>query len=279
MGEKPRRAALRRVTRVILVTIVAGYALLVGAAYLFQRQLIYLPTALAGEPQWERGAGAEVVSFRAPGGPKVYALYAPPRDAAAPVAVVLHGNAGNLKTWSPVLERWVRAGCGALLLDPRGYGWSEGSPSEEGWLEDGEAALDWLEAKGIVAGRLVLHGVSIGCGVAVPLAAGRPVKGLILESPFTSLADAAHAVYPYLPCRLLLRDRYDNVDSAPRVACPVLVMHGTADEIVPVEQGRRLAAAFPKPATLCLVEGGSHNGLTFWPGYDPAIASFMRSLP
>jgi pimeloyl-ACP methyl ester carboxylesterase len=126
---------------------------------------------------------------------------------------------------------------------------------------------------------MVLHGVSIGCGVAVPLAASRPVKGLILESPFTSLADAAHSVYPFLPCGLLLRDRYDNLGTAPRVACPVLLLHGTEDEIVPVEQGRRLAAAFPRPAKLVLAEGARHNDVAFWPGYDPAIAEFLRSLP
>lgn len=263
----------------ILLTVVVGYALIVGAAYAFQRSLIYLPERLAGEPRWTRGGGAEVVSLRAAGGPKVFGLYAPPRDATAPVVVVFHGNAGNLDSWSPTFERWVRAGCGALLVDPRGYGWSEGSPSEEGWLADGEAALDFLEAKGVPAGRLVLHGVSIGCGIAVPLAAKRKVRGLVLESPFTSLCDAAHAVYPFLPCRLLLRDRYDNLAAAPLVTCPVLVLHGTADAIVPVEQGRRLAAAFPRPATLRTLEGAGHNDLSFHPEYDAAIGEFFRSLP
>jgi uncharacterized protein len=264
---------------VILVGLVVGYALLVGAAWAFQRSLIYFPERLAGAPAWTRGDGARVVSFSALGGPKVYALYAPPKDEHAAVAVVFHGNAGSLASWEPALSRWVRAGCGALLLDPRGYGWSEGTPSEDGCLADAEAAIDWLDAQGVAARRLVLHGISIGAGLAVPLAAKRPVKGLVLESPFTSLADAANAAYPYLPCRLLLRDVYDNLGSAPRVTCPVLVLHGTADEIVPIEQGRRLAAAFPRGATLRVADGAGHNDLSFWPGYAPAVAEFLASLP
>src|SRR5204862_231923 len=161
-----------------------------------------------GEPRGTRGGEAQGVSFRAAGGPKLFALYVTPRSKTAPVAVIFHGSAGNLETWAPTIGPWVRAGCGALLVDPRGYGWSEGSPSEEGWLADGEAAVDFLAERGVAEERLVLHGISIGSGIAVPTAAKRRVGGLVLDSPFTSLCDAAQAAFPFLPCRWLLRDRY-----------------------------------------------------------------------
>lgn len=270
---------VRRLLRVVVITLAAAYAVMLILAYFFQTALIYAPEPRTGVPTWNRGAGASVVSFRAPNGPRLYSLYSPPRDAAMPVALIVHGNGGDFESWSPTLARWVRLGCGALLLDPRGYGWSEGSPSEQGFLADGEAALSWLESQGVPPDRIVLHGISLGCGIALPLAVGHAVRGLVLDSPFTSLADAAQASFPFLPCRLLLRERYDNLSVAPRVSCRVLVMHGNADDIVPVAQASRLAAAFQRPPVLRIIEGSGHNSLSSWPGYEPELAKFLGSLP
>lgn len=263
---------------VVAITLAAAYALLVACVWLFQRSAIYFPERLGGDPRWERHDGVTLVPLRSPGGPQVYGLWNAPPKPDAPVALILHGNGGCLLSWSPLLESWKALGCGAFLLDPRGYGWSEGSPTEEGLLADAEAAMSWLAAQGVAAERVVLHGISIGGGVALPLAGRHAVRGLVLEAPFTRLSDVAFAHWPFLPFRWILRDRYDNLSAAASVTCPVLILHGDADEIVPVEHSERLAKAFPRPPTRIVVPGLRHNDLTLWSGHHEALERFLGGL-
>ncbi len=210
---------------------------------------------------------------------RISGIYVHARDDRSPVVLVAHGNAGNVLSWRGFLDPFTDLGLGAFLLDPRGYGWSEGTPTEEGWHADADAALAWLSSKGVPAARVIVVGVSIGSGMAVPLAAEHPVRALILESPFTSLADAASDHFPYLPCGWILRDRFDNVDAASRVRCPVLILHGTGDRTIGPDHARRLGAAFATPPTIRFADGADHNDLTSWPGYAGALREFLRSIP
>ena len=125
----------------------------------------------------------------------------------------------------------------------------------------------------------MLHGVSIGTGIVVPLAARHPVRGLVLECPLSSVADVAQDAWPFLPVRLLLRDRFDSVAVAPRVRCPVLVVCGGRDEIVADRHVRRLVEAFPAAPTVARLEQAGHNDLSAWPGYESAILDFVSRLP
>jgi uncharacterized protein len=268
-----------RLARTALVTLVSVYLLVLLGAYLFQRKLIYFPDRRP-DPVWRpSGPGEEFVTFPSADGTRISGLFVRPRDETMPVVLVAHGNAGNVLTWGDYLDPFVRRGLGGFLLDPRGYGWSEGSPEEAGWHEDADSALAWLASRGVAAPRVVVVGVSIGSGIAVPLAARHPVRGLILQSAFTSLVDAASAHYPFLPCGLLLHDRYDNLAAAARVRCPVLILHGSADRTVPAGQAQRLAAAFPRAPTLRLAEGYDHNDISEWPGYEAALEQFLDALP
>lgn len=261
---------------------VLGGVLYVGvcvAAWTLQRDLIYRPDRLTGVVGASAGAAEEIVTFPSGDGVRISGAFRPARDERSPFVLVAHGNAGNVLTWLPYLETYRRLGCGALLLDPRGYGWSDGTPSEEGWHRDADAALAWLGTRGVPSSRVVVVGVSIGTGVAVPLAAGHPVRGLILESPFTSLVDVAADHFPFLPCGWLIRDRFDSVSAAPRVRCPVLILHGTRDRTIPPDHARRLAAAFSPAPTLRWFEGADHNDLSVSSGHDEAIGEFLRRLP
>ena len=277
MPLSPGTRSLLRTTRVILVSLLALYVLILVAAYLLQRRMIYFPERLKGPVPATAGRG-EVVALHAADGTRLHALHVPPPTPEAPVALVLHGNAGSLLSWAPFLDPFVDDGLGALLLDPRGYGWSEGDPTEAGWHQDAEAALAWLGARGVPPARVVVVGVSIGSGPATALAARHPVRGLILQSAFTSLPDAACRHYPWLPCRLLLSDRYDNLGAAPSVGCPVLLLHGAADDIVPVEHVHRLAAAFRHRPAPHLAPGHGHNDVSAWPGYEQALREFLDGL-
>ena len=267
----------KRMLKTLLV-VLAVYVLLLLAIYLFQRKLIYLPTSLSPDERWSPGFPAEVVTFSSSAGIRISGLFTPPSDDTAPVVLILHGNAGNIRSWSEQLRGYHGLGYGGLLLDPQGYGLSEGSPSEQGFIADGEAALSWLESRGIAPGRIVVHGVSIGTGVAIPLGASHELRGLILQSAFTDLARVAQRIFFFIPCGLLIKDRYDNLALATRVKAPVLMLHGARDSTIPLEHGRDLAAALPNLRTLAVADGYGHNDLSLWSDYWRTIGEFLSSL-
>jgi fermentation-respiration switch protein FrsA (DUF1100 family) len=148
-----------------------------------------------------------------------------------------------------------------LLTTWRGYSGNPGRPTEQGLYTDGRAALDFLAAQGIPPGRTALYGESLGAGVAVALAAEFAAGALVLESPFSSIADVAARKFPIFPVRLLVRDRFDSLAAIGRVRAPLLVLHGEADDVVPVDLGRRLLAAANPPKTGHFVAGAGHNDL------------------
>ena len=191
----------------------------------------------------------------------------------------MHGNGGNI---SHRLENIAmlndRLGINIFIFDYRGYGQSEGKPSEKGIYRDAESALAYLRSlPGVDRNRIVLFGRSLGGAVAVELATREGVAGLILESPFTSIPAMAKRAHPFLPVGPLLRTRYDSLSKIGRISTPLLVLHGREDEIVPYEQGRELFEAAPDPKTFHTIEGGGHNEtyLRGGEGYWQALEEFM----
>jgi len=151
-------------------------------------------------------------------------------------------------------------GTGLLALSYRGYGGSSGSPTETGLITDAEAAYRFAADK-YDAGRLALWGESLGSGVAVALAAARPVAAVILESPFTSAADVGAGHYPFLPVRWLIKDPFYSDRRIGDVRAPVLVLHGVRDTIVPIALGERLFALVSGPKQFIRFPDAAHNDL------------------
>jgi hypothetical protein len=147
------------------------------------------------------------------------------------------------------------------MAEYRGYGGNPGTPTERGLVADGAAALDFLDGEGIAANRLVIYGESLGSGVAVLLAAQREVAGLILEAPFTSVADVAQHHYSFMPASALVRDRFDSLARIGQVRAPILVLHGERDRVVPLRFGRALFDAAPEPKELWLAREAGHEDL------------------
>ena len=174
--------------------------------------------------------------------------------------LMCHGNAGNISDrLDRTLLMQVNLGTDVLLFDYRGFGESSGSPTEEGTYEDARAAHRYLvRERGLDARSIVLFGESLGAAVALDLALEVEAAGLVLEAPFTSIRDMAKEVYPFVPISLV-RTHYDNLGKIPRLAMPLLVVHGTADPTVPFEQGSRLFDAAPRPKVFLEVEGGGHT--------------------
>lgn len=205
--------------------------------YLLQRSLIYFPTTTRPDPQLFLTENMRPIQLLTADGLTLSSWYKAPEEN-QPVVLYVHGNAGTVGNRMYLTQKFVKAGLGVLLLEYRGYGGNEGSPSEAGLYEDGRAAMQFLSQQGIAEHRTVLYGESLGTGVATQLATEYFICALVLQSPYTSLADLARQHYPWLP--IPLRDRYDSLSRMRRIHVPVFMLHGTLDEVVPYSLGQRL---------------------------------------
>ncbi len=230
------------------------------------RSMIF-PAAQATFPEPRKGEGWSVVSYETADGLRLAGADFPPPSADAPVLLYFHGNA-EAAAQNLTLAAQLRArGFGVFLAEYRGYGGLDGSPSEAGLYADGEAALDGLRRLGVAPERVVLVGRSLGSGVAVELATRHRVAAVVLVSAYTSLVDMGRVVAgPLAP--LVVRDRFDSLSKVGRVGAPLVLLHGSLDDVVPVAMGRRLAAARPG-ARWVEVAGASHND---FPGLADLVA-------
>jgi len=242
-----------------LVIGLAGYLGLVGIMYVAQRALMYFPDTTRTAPaDADFPQGMEVV-LRSADGTALIAWHVAPR-AGKPMVLYFHGNGGALRHRVPRFAPLVEDGTGLLALSYRGYGGSQGSPNEAGLIDDARAAYDFARAQHPDA-QLIVWGESLGTGVAVALAAERPVAALVLEAPFTSTADIAAAAYPFIPVRLLMKDQFRSDQRIAQVKAPVLVLHGERDRIVPIAYGERLYARAPGPKQFVRFANGEHEDL------------------
>jgi hypothetical protein len=191
-----------------------------------------------------------------------------------------HGNAGNISHRLDSIRIFADLGLDVFIFDYRGYGLSEGSPSEPGTYRDATAAWRWLTGeRGLAPGQILLFGRSLGAAVALELATRVEPAGVILESAFTSVPDLGAAIYPWLPVRLLSRYRYDNLGRIASVRAPLLVVHSRGDEIVPFRQGQALFAAASEPKRFLELQGGHNDGfLASGVGYRRGLAEFLAGV-
>lgn len=177
------------------------------------------------------------------------------------VILFFHGNAGNISHRLESLRIFNKLGYSTLIIDYRGYGRSQGKPSEEGTYLDAEAAWRYLVNDRRFRERdIVIFGRSLGGAIAARLAGEKHPSGLILESVFTSVPDMAAQIYPWLPVRWLSRFDYNVVEALRNTACPVLIVHSPDDEIIPFSHGRKLFAAAPEPKSFLEIRGDHNQG-------------------
>jgi fermentation-respiration switch protein FrsA (DUF1100 family) len=192
-----------------------------------------------------------------------------------------HGNAGNISHRLENLRLLHdELGVAVFIFDYRGYGRSEGSPSEEGTYRDAEGAVDYvLSRPDVQPERTFYFGRSLGAAVAVELATRRPPFALILESPLPSIAELARHHYPFLPVRGLLRTKYDSLSKIARVRVPLLVLHGDQDEVIPFEAGKKLFEAANEPKRFYTIRGAGHNDTYVVGGreYFRALREFVEN--
>jgi hypothetical protein len=254
-----------------------AYAALVGGLFFFQRQLLYFPDKTRPELAGLEQLGVREVVLATEDGLSLLSWYLPSRPG-RPVILYFHGNGGHIGYRVERLLRFAREGYGVLMLEYRGYGGNPGTPSESGFYADARAALDLLEREAVPANRHVLYGESLGSGVAVQLAVQHGVAALILEAPFTSVAEVAQCHFPYVPAARMVIDRFDSLSRIGRVKAPILVLHGERDRVVPVRFGRALFNAAPEPKEGWFAPEAGHEDLARYGALDAAVAFIERRL-
>jgi fermentation-respiration switch protein FrsA (DUF1100 family) len=252
------------------------YIVWLGALFTLESKLVY-PRELAGPPLQDDLIPGEVERvWLDRDGVRIEAWFLPsgsPRP--APAVIFFHGNAELIDHNLELAEEYRDRGVSALLVEYRGYGRSGGSPSQKAIVGDAVAAYDWLREKpGVDPERIMLHGRSLGSGVAAQLAKERPLAALILESPFVSIASFASA---YGAPSFLVRNPYRTDQVLPTLTCPILLLHGRQDEIIPFAHAERLKELAPA-AKLVELTGGHNDALSNQPAYWEAIETVLRDI-
>jgi uncharacterized protein len=243
------------ITSLSLVIIL--YLLIFAAMYMFQRQFVFHPDvrsinpAVAGLPTFEAVATAKGQT----------SWWHAPASADAPVILYFHGNGGALAGRAAIFAEMAGWGFGVLAVGYPGYGGNAGKPSETGIHVAAQANYDWLIKQGIAPKQIVITAHSMGTGVAVLLAAKNKAAGLILESPFTSLADVAQRQMWMFPVKYLVSDPFDSASHIRDVRMPIVWMHGTNDQLIPYAMGQSLFDMISGPKCYLRIDGGDHDNL------------------
>lgn len=247
---------------------------------MIERNFIFFPEKSITETPSDFAIDFEDVYFIAKDGVKLHGWFI--SGESNTTWIWFHGNAGNishrLENLSLIREY---LGVNIFIFDYRGYGWSEGKVSEEGTYRDADAALvHILSRQDVDPAKIVLFGRSMGCAVAVDLAYRNNVYALIIESPFTSISDMVRKTVPLLPIGAFIRTKYDSLSKIRAVTCPVLVIHGDQDEVVPIEFGCRLYQAANEPKEFYTISGSGHNDtyVVGGVGYFSALSEFLGKL-
>jgi fermentation-respiration switch protein FrsA (DUF1100 family) len=249
-----------------------------GALYFFANRSIYIPSKYP-EGLWDNQQllKASDVWIDTRDGVRLHAWFVA-REGARWVTLYLHGNAGNITHRLPHIQEIVAAGSSILILDYRGYGKSNGRPTEHGLYIDSDAAYQHLLGMGYRAEQIIVHGESLGTAVAIDLASRRPCVALILEAPFTSASDVAGTVIPILGPMLV--HSYNSVPKIGRITAPKLFIQGDHDEVIQPRLAQTLYAATPAPKEFWVVEGAGHNDIieTAGPRYRQKLEKFYGKL-
>jgi fermentation-respiration switch protein FrsA (DUF1100 family) len=258
-------------------------AVLLAVVSWFSRSLPFFPSKEIQASPDSLGLAYEDIRLTTTDGETIAGWYVPAAGSNdGRVLLFFHGNAGNISFCLDSVAMFHDLGLSVLLIDYRGFGESSGSPSVDGTLLDARAAWAWLrDMKRVPPEKIIIHGRSLGGGVAAALAAEAPPRALILESTFTSLYDVAKGLVPRLfPVGLFLPQDFDTPKRLKSIHAPLLVIHSPSDEMIPYELGRTVYETYTGPKRFVELKG-SHNGGIFTDNaaYVQGMRDFLESLP
>jgi len=241
----------------ILLIFILTYFFILFSTYIFQRNLLYHPTEnnYSGD---KISVDVEKIKIRTQDNIELVSWYHKKNLNNYKTILFLHGNAGSLENRVHKINHFRDMNVNFLIIAWRGFSGNEGKPTEKGLYEDARSAVRWLKSNGVKENNIIIYGESLGTGVATEIAQNKKFAGVILESPFTSMIDAGKDKYPYLPVRLLLKDKYESDKKIKNVKSPVLIMHGKVDNIVPFHMGKKMYELANEPKYYYFSEYDDH---------------------
>ena len=255
--------------------LLGAYLLLGTMIYFIQEKFIFLPTSLPANYQYDFEVPFEEIFLNSSDDARLNALHF---KSPSPKGVILyfHGNAGNLARWGEIaMSLTQQYNYDVVVMDYRTYGKSKGELSEKALYEDGQLFYDYILQR-YRENEVVLFGRSLGTGIATLLASTNDPGKLILETPYYSMLDLGQKRFPFLPVKWLLKYEFKSFEYVQNIDCPVTVFHGTRDEIVPLESGRRLYDTIPgDKKEMVVVEGGRHNNLSAFESYQIGLRNVL----
>ena len=268
-----------RVGVTLILSFVGFYLLMVAVLYLCQSRFIYFPAREMDVDPGMVGLEFNHISFKTKDGLSLSAWYIPAENSSR-VLLFCHGNAGNISHRLESILLFHQLGLNVFIYDYRGFGASEGRPSEHGTYQDVAGAWIYLRnERHFKSKEIILFGRSLGGSVASWLACREDPLALIIESSYQSLAAVAAKHYPLIPVRLLLRFRYNTSEYIKKVTCPIMVIHSQDDEIIPFAHGKTLLKLANEPKTFLAIRGSHNEGFSLsMPVYERGIREFLKSL-
>lgn len=274
LGPASLRATVSALISLLAAAIVA-YAAIMAVVWFAQERLLFYPQPVAVQPHAPVGWTLQSFEHVTADGTRLAGVLVRPPQARPPVVIYFGGNAEEV-TMSADEAAATYGERAVLFLNYRGYGQSAGTPSEKALVSDALEVFDALAARtDLDMGRVAIHGRSLGAGVAVQVAAARPVRCVVLTSPFASAVSVAAQLYWWLPVRLLMRHPFDSLARAPKARAPALFLVGSDDTLIRPAQSWRLADAWGGPAERKTFTGFGHGDVHLHPGYARAIREFL----
>ena len=260
----------------IILVIFFIYFLILVFLYFYQRNLLYHPNE-NNYSEDRISVEIENVKIKTSDNIELLGWYHEKNLKDFKTLIFFHGNAGSLENRIHKLNHFRDMNINFLIIAWRGFSGNKGNPSEQGLYEDGKSAIDWLIKKGVSEKNLILYGESLGTGVATHLAQNKNYAGVILETPFTSMIDAAKKFYPYIPVKLLLKDKFENYKKIKNINSPILIMHGEVDQLVPFSMGKKIYEIANKPKYSYFTKYDDHM-MEYDENLVLALKSFLKSL-
>lgn len=256
------------------VIVLFGLYIMIGSAlYFFQEKILFLPTVLEQDYQYQFNYNFEELFLKTDDNATINALHFKIEN---PKGVILyfHGNAGDLSRWGNIAEYFVAMDYDVMVIDYRTYGKSTGKLSEQAIYDDAQYCYDYL-LKNYSENQITLYGRSLGTGIASQLASKNYPKQLILETPYHSILDVAEHRFPMFPVKSLLKYHFPTYQYLPKASCPITIIHGTDDSVVPYTSGKKLSELNIQNLEFVTVEGGDHNNLIDFDGYHKTIKKIL----
>ena len=242
-----------------LIIVAVIYVAIVATMAVFQRKLLYLPDKNIRLPEQYGLSDFEEYFIYNSDNIKIQLWYKPAKKH-LPTIIYFHGNASHIGNRAGIFSALSNKGFGVLAVSYRGYGKSSGTPSEQGLYADARSAINFaINQKNIPLSDIIIYGESLGSGVAVQMASEMNFAGLILQAPYTSIADRASEIYWFLPVRMILQDNFNSLSKIAKIHSPLLIFHGELDSVIPISQGKAIFDAAPQPKKAVYFSDIEHN--------------------